>query len=317
LRLLLTEVREGSERAAASLEAKVKSYKMLSNTKIVKRTTTSGSGAQDDGFRHTADRTSSSTLFLGNVPNLWRPQKISEVLLARQQQLTIVAIEMAGVYRQGQSAYVEFTSSGMALDARAVLQELSAQLLQKENSGLREALLIEVQGLTSPRDSLGGGGGGMQHMGGSSGGGGGYGGGGVDAIQSHSYERPSPRPSPQQQQPPPPPQQQLQRSEEPPRKPQLVVEKVKVEDGHARFRQQIATVVGKALSKYMWEGKIKDKEDFKHLSRKITYTIMEKEQKKVGGGAPKFDPENTGKKVGKFIKDFFSRLPNHTYTRSR
>ena len=55
----------------------------------------------------------------------------------------------------------------------------------------------------------------------------------------------------------------------------------------------------------VWGGRSKD--DFKHLCRKITHTIMEKEQKH-NAASLSFD-DQTKRKIAKFIKEFFVRNP--------
>ena len=53
----------------------------------------------------------------------------------------------------------------------------------------------------------------------------------------------------------------------------------------------------------------RSKDDFKHLCRKITHTIMEKEQKH-NAASLSFD-DQTKRKIAKFIKEFFVRNPIH------
>jgi len=55
---------------------------------------------------------------------------------------------------------------------------------------------------------------------------------------------------------------------------QLVAEELR-----KSFKVMASQTIVKRLSKYLEESKIQNKDDFKHLSRKITHQILEKEKR--------------------------------------
>ena len=56
-------------------------------------------------------------------------------------------------------------------------------------------------------------------------------------------------------------------------------------------------------------GRIDNKEDFKHVARKLTKLIMEKEMRAVSaGGPPPSVTKETKKKATKFIAEFMSKF---------
>lgn len=84
------------------------------------------------------------------------------------------------------------------------------------------------------------------------------------------------------------------------------------------LRDLVSKCVVRDLKRYLDEGQIKTKEDFKHLARKLTHLVMEKEQRhalakaqKRGGNAAvpiyKFD-EQKQEKIAEFVGSFFEKL---------
>jgi len=78
------------------------------------------------------------------------------------------------------------------------------------------------------------------------------------------------------------------------------------------FRKEVGEFIVHYLKKYLDNNMIASKEDFKHLARKLTHLVVEKEQrgsllKKHKRGLT-FN-EKVKKKVSKFVDEFFDKLP--------
>jgi len=80
-----------------------------------------------------------------------------------------------------------------------------------------------------------------------------------------------------------------------------------MEERRVTFKQQASKIVCSRLSKYLKEGRIANKEDFKHLSRKLTHKVMVKEESSYLM-APK-----TPKKINKLVDNFFQKTKVHVY----
>ena len=262
---VLKEVAQGAAKGASSLEAKVKSLKMLAGTSIKKASSAQLQGPDllaDVGNQ--ADRSSSCTVFIGGIPNLWGRRKVLELLMSSITAASPVdgngtsngiginpsdirAIEMGGVYGRGLSCFVQFDSERVLKDhAQPTLLRASSHLLA--TAALQEPLIVELcggmrAGMGQRRDSVSGAGGyepspqGPSPRPGSGGG---------RVVSGY------PAPSPLLQQTHGSQFQQPAVVAPASSSPVKVVEvaKVTVKDGHAVFREQIAGVVRKQLSKY-------------------------------------------------------------------
>lgn len=81
-----------------------------------------------------------------------------------------------------------------------------------------------------------------------------------------------------------------------------------------KFRDEVSElVINRLKTRYMPQGRIASKEDFKHLARKLTHIIVEKEHKRHNHSAPGLSDE-VRKKAKRFIDDFFAKLdmPYHS-----
>jgi len=87
-------------------------------------------------------------------------------------------------------------------------------------------------------------------------------------------------------------------------------------DPEKKFRKIVGTYVVKQLKKYLQNGKVKSKTDFKHLARKLTHLIVEKEQRRLlmkankkGHHAKLKWNEKVKVKLVSFIDDYMDKLP--------
>jgi len=67
------------------------------------------------------------------------------------------------------------------------------------------------------------------------------------------------------------------------------------------FKEQVSDIVVKCLARYMKEGKIVSKDEFKYLARKLTHACIEKEKKQ--GNTTSMD-QDVKKKIRKFVDDY-------------
>lgn len=75
-----------------------------------------------------------------------------------------------------------------------------------------------------------------------------------------------------------------------------------VEERRVTFKKEASRVVVKHLSKYLKAGRIANKEDFKHLSRKLAHKVMKKEE-----GTGFLMTQKTPKKIKKYVDAFFKK----------
>eukprot|EP00741_Cyanophora_paradoxa_P011817 tig00020564_g11421.t1 len=78
-------------------------------------------------------------------------------------------------------------------------------------------------------------------------------------------------------------------------------------DSLAAFRTSLASVIAKVLSPYLKEGKICSKEDFKHLCRKMTHTIVEKEIKRHGEKGRLEFRDSVEKNAKSYVQHYFEK----------
>jgi len=89
---------------------------------------------------------------------------------------------------------------------------------------------------------------------------------------------------------------------------QLVAEELR-----KSFKVMASQTIVKRLSKYLEESKIQNKDDFKHLSRKITHQNFRKIKKRDNYVIK----PDTPKKIKKFIDNYFARQPGGKYVRKK
>jgi len=76
------------------------------------------------------------------------------------------------------------------------------------------------------------------------------------------------------------------------------------EERRVNFKKEASKVVVKHLSKYLKKGRITNKDDFKHLSRKLAHKVMKKEE-----GSGFLMTQKTPKKIKKYVDFFFKKHP--------
>lgn len=87
-----------------------------------------------------------------------------------------------------------------------------------------------------------------------------------------------------------------------------VPEALQVEESRrVGFKTSASEVVVKRLSRYMKENRIGDKEDFKHLSRKLVHKVMQKESHHIF-------TDKVRKRINKYVDNYFTKHPG-TYKR--
>jgi len=77
-----------------------------------------------------------------------------------------------------------------------------------------------------------------------------------------------------------------------------------LEERRVKFKQEASEAVINNLTKYFKNGKITSKEEFKHLSRKLTHKLMLKEEGKF------FVTPKTPSKIKKFVDQYFQKKAN-------
>lgn len=319
------ELSGASGKWAQQINEKVQKYGAIHSVTIEKSRTSLG-GAGDIAERKVS-RGALGTVFIGNIPAGWKRRNMRDWLGSPAVQMgprQILAIEVLGQYKEGQQCMVECESSSAA-DA---LVENVMRLASEQRSAKYEAKRLNLSDAEKaakeaeeraaaefrqqPRLSSGGGSGSgvcfafqsgncdrgddcrFSHAAESSPRDRDSGNGGGSGWGASSMLSPKEPPAPAV-----------------PSAPKVEPKAVSVEDGYTVFRRDLSAVVAKQLSKYHRDKKIADKDSFKYLARKITHTIMEKEMKHSSQNLKVND--DTKRKVAKFIKEYFKKLPTGVY----
>jgi hypothetical protein len=88
-------------------------------------------------------------------------------------------------------------------------------------------------------------------------------------------------------------------------------------DSEKKFRKVVGSYIVKHLKKYLDQGKVKSKDDFKHLARKLTHLVVEKEQRRLlvkkvskkGRNAELKWNAKVKSKLTSFVDEYMDKLP--------